>query len=108
MPSILDVCQPRADLLSGSFNPETFKASLRQVLKDYQTGRISNPIYSDPTVFFTEATFPTAGLREVAQAVFGRLSGDCSFPVVQRLETAFGGGKTHTFIAITHLAKRGS
>jgi hypothetical protein len=107
IPSILDACQPRADLLSGSFNPEIFKASLRQVLSDYTNGRISNPIYSDPNVFFTEATFPTAGLREVVQGVFGRLSGDASFPVVQRLETAFGGGKTHTLIAIAHLAKQG-
>lgn len=107
IPSILEGCEPRADLLTGSFNPETFKASLRQVLTDYANGTVSNPIYSDPNVFFTEATFPTDGLREVVRSAFGRLSGDKGFAVAQRLETAFGGGKTHTLIALAHLAKRG-
>jgi len=39
--------------------------------------------------------------------VFTRLSGDPSAPAIHRLETAFGGGKTHALIALTHLAYRG-
>lgn len=38
--------------------------------------------------------------------VFGRLAGDNSAPATHRLETAFGGGKTHTLIALTHLGFR--
>jgi predicted AAA+ superfamily ATPase len=40
--------------------------------------------------------------------VFGRISGDMSVPAVHRLETAFGGGKTHTLIACTHIAQQGT
>ncbi|MFU1632989.1 DUF499 domain-containing protein [Aeromonas veronii] len=105
--SILQSCRPRKDIIAGTFNPEIFTANLRQILNDYAKNTQSSPIYSDPEVFFREATFPTAGMLEVVKTVFGRLSGDNSFPVVRRLETAFGGGKTHTLIALTHLAKRG-
>ncbi|HCG7747321.1 TPA: ATP-binding protein [Vibrio parahaemolyticus] len=106
--SIIQHCQPRKDIIAGTFNPEIFTANLRQILNDYAKGTVSSPIYSDPEVFFREATFPTAGMLEVVKTVFGRLSGDNSFPVVRRLETAFGGGKTHTLIALTHLAKCGN
>ncbi len=40
MQSIRDTCQPRADLLQGSFNPEIFTASLSQVVDAYR-GRAS-------------------------------------------------------------------
>ena len=36
MKSILETCQPRKDLISGSFNPEVFTASLRQVIGHYR------------------------------------------------------------------------
>jgi hypothetical protein len=39
--------------------------------------------------------------------VLGRLTGDSSAPAIYRLETAFGGGKTHTLIALTHVGFRG-
>lgn len=50
---------------------------------------------------------PTANLRQLLTGVFGRLSGDAAHPAIHRLETAFGGGKTHALIACTHIAKRG-
>ena len=43
----------------------------------------------------------------VISEVFSRLSGDNTAPAIHRLETAFGGGKTHTLIACTHLAYKG-
>src|SRR4051794_19924710 len=46
-------------------------------------------------------------MRQVLYKVFGRLAGDASLAATLRLETAFGGGKTHTLIACTHLAKHG-
>ncbi|HXH14442.1 MAG TPA: hypothetical protein VNP04_32340 [Alphaproteobacteria bacterium] len=39
--------------------------------------------------------------------VFSCLAGELSPPALHRLETAFGGGKTHTRIALTHLGFRG-
>lgn len=109
MSSILDSCTPRADLLAGAFNPEVFTASLKQVTDHYRgVENAVGSIYTDPRAFFREATFPTDGLKSVLQEVFGRIAGDASFPAIHRLETAFGGGKTHTLIACSHLAHCGS
>jgi hypothetical protein len=108
--SILDTCTPRKDLLAGTFNPEIFTANLMQVIGHYrgETGVVEN-IYTDPLAFFGEGTYPTEGMRLMLRNIFGRLKGtDASFPAIQRSETAFGGGKTHTLIAATHLAYRGT
>jgi len=108
--SILDACTPRKDLLAGTFNPEIFTANLMQVIGHYrgETDVIEN-VYTDPVAFFGEGTYPTEGMRQVLRNIFGRLKGsDASYPAIQRLETAFGGGKTHTLIGATHLAYRGT
>lgn len=107
MKSILDTCKPRPDILQGTFNPEIFTASLGQVLEAYHRDQNPSTIYTDPQIFFREATYPTQGLKSAVLSAFGRISGDGSFPAIQRLETAFGGGKTHSLIAMTHLAKQG-
>lgn len=109
MKSILDTCTPRPDLLKGTFNPEIFTASLSQVVDHYRgrSGAVSN-LYSDGEAFFTEATFPTDGLRMVLSEVMARLNGDSSVPAIHRPESAFGGGKTHLLIALTHLGFRGN
>lgn len=65
-------------------------------------------LYTDAARFFSEATYPTDGMRSVIGDVFARIAGDNSAPAIHRLETAFGGGKTHTLIACTHLAWRGT
>lgn len=108
--SILDTCTPRKDLLAGTFNPKIFTANLMQVIGHYrgETDVVEN-IYTDPAAFFGEGTYPTEGMRQVLRNIFGRLKGtDASYPAIQRLETAFGGGKTHTLVAATHLAYRGT
>ncbi len=109
MNPVTTTCQPRSDILAGTFNPEIFTASLGQVLNFYRgkSGGINN-LYTDAIQFFTEATFPTQGLQTVLTEVFGRLGGDNTLPAIHRLETAFGGGKTHTLIALTHLGFKGS
>lgn len=109
MKSILDTCKPREDIISGSFNPEIFTANLSDVIGYYQEGgaRIDN-IYTDAALFFSQGTYPTESLRRLLTGVFGRLSGDPAHPAIQRLETAFGGGKTHALIACTHIAERGT
>lgn len=109
MASMLELCKPRPEILAGTFNPEVFTAALSPII-DFYRGNNSTAvdnIYTDATLFFREATYPTQGLCTVLAEVFGRLAGDMAVPAIHRLETAFGGGKTHTLIACTHIACKG-
>ena len=106
---ILSACTPREDLLKGTFNPEIFTASLGAVMKFYRGERSGiHSIYADADAFFREATYPSNGIKSVLADVFGRLAGDNSVPAIHRLETGFGGGKTHTLIACAHIGFKGS
>ncbi|MBX6354180.1 MAG: ATP-binding protein [Thermoflavifilum sp.] len=108
MLNIRDACTPRREIIQGTLNLEVFTASLRPVLDFYQTGeRRLDDVYLDATRFFREATYPTRGLLTVLRQTFQRLRGDMTVPAIQRLETGFGGGKTHTLIACTHVAYQG-
>jgi predicted AAA+ superfamily ATPase len=74
---ILEICRLHADLLSGTFNPEIFTASLSQVLDFYRGKKtVIHNLYTDAEQFLTQATYPTDGLRRVLYEVFGRLVGD--------------------------------
>ena len=102
MRPIFDTCRPRPEVLAGDLTEDTFAARLRDVVE----GK-ADAAYQDPAVFFRN-TFPTEGLRTVTREVLGRLSGQepANSPFV-RLETSFGGGKTHNLIALYHLANGG-
>ena len=106
--SVLETCVPCESIVKGTFNPEIFTAALSPVVKYYQ-GKDSNidSIYTDAELFFKQGTYLTDGMKTVLRNVFSRLYGDQGVPSVQRLETAFGGGKTHTLIACTHIANKG-
>jgi len=107
--SVLETCQPRPELLAGTFNPEIFTASLSPIIEYYRSGRTAvDSIYTNAELFFQEATYPTQGLRQILTEIFSRINGDMTVPAIHRLETAFGGGKTHTLIACTHLAFQGT
>ena len=109
MKSILDLCKPRADILGGSFNPEIFTANLNEVIEFYQDQDVDiETVYTDADQFFGQATYPTTNLVQLLNNVFGRLSGDNARSAIQRLETAFGGGKTHALIACAHIAYLGT
>jgi len=108
MQKITDTCQPREDILTGTFNPEIFTASLAEVIRFYQENRQGlHPVYTDARQFFIQGTYATDGFKMVLNEVFARLSGDNTAPAIHRLETAFGGGKTHTLIACTHIGYKG-
>lgn len=111
MRDVLSTCQPRPEILAGTFNPEIFTASLSRVLGDYRKGEAregASSLYSDPVAFFRDATHPTQGLCSILDNALARLTnGDLSRPAMQRLDTAFGGGKTHTLIALAHAAMQG-
>ncbi len=109
MKSILTACQPRSDILQGTFNPEIFTASLSEVIDFYRgESQAIHAIYTDAKQFFTEGTYPTDGLKMVLAEVFARIDGDGTAPAIHRLETAFGGGKTHTLIACAHIGFKGN
>lgn len=89
---------PHEDVLRGTFQQAEFAADLSRV----HAGRAS-PEYQDPTRFF-QRTFITEGMRLLLDSVARRLAGTGGEPVIQ-LQTAFGGGKTHTMLAVYHLAR---
>lgn len=104
---VLKACQPRKDLLSGSINLEIFTASLSQVANHYKGQGTGHPIYTNAVTFFSEGTHFTEEMKVVLRDVIFRLGGDTTASALKRLETGFGGGKTHTLIACLHLAKKG-
>lgn len=72
--SILSACEPLQDIITGSFNPEIFTASLSEVMLHYRERSAGvHSIYTDAFQFFSEATYPTDGLKMVLAEVFGRL-----------------------------------
>ena len=95
-------CQPRADVLGGELTDAHFAAQLDRIVRAPE----EYPAYGDSRAFF-DLTYPTQGLRELLRRTFGRLSGS-KVPGAEhgliRLETSFGGGKTHGLIAAYHLA----
>ncbi|MXX35323.1 MAG: ATP-binding protein [Gemmatimonadetes bacterium] len=102
MKPIFETCTPRPEVLAGDLTEDTFAARLRDVIDG-----TADAAYQDPGNFFRN-TFPTDGLRTLAREVLGRLSGKepGNSPFI-RLETSFGGGKTHNLIALYHLATGG-
>ncbi len=99
MQSIFDLCTPRDEVLKGELREDIFAARLKDVVDG-----VADPIYSDPVIFF-ENTYPTEGLKTLLIDSLGRLIGDAAGKnAIIRLETAFGGGKTHSLIALYHVA----
>jgi predicted AAA+ superfamily ATPase len=91
-----EVVTPHPDVASGRYQQAEFAADLWQV---YQ-GEGSDE-YKHPTEFFRR-TFLTEGLRRLLTQGVLRLSGQGGDPVVE-LQTNFGGGKTHSMLALYHL-----
>jgi hypothetical protein len=75
--SVLDTCEPRPEILAGTFNPEVFTASLGPITGHYRDGSgVIDSIYTNAELFFREVTYPTQGLRQTLAEVFGRIAGD--------------------------------
>ena len=97
--SVFDLCRPRADVLAGTVAEADFAADLAQVVKGE-----ASPEYTDPVRFFAN-TYPTEGLRRLLANVSRRLSGaGGEAAAIFRLDTSYGGGKTHGLIALVHAA----
>ncbi len=92
-----EVVTPHRDVASGRYQQAEFAADLHQVWR----GEAADE-YGDPSEFFRR-TFLTEGLRDLLVNAVRRLRGEGGDPVVE-LQTNFGGGKTHSLIALYHLA----
>lgn len=90
------VIQPHDDVARGRFALAEFAADLHQVAKGEGADEYSNP------VAFFQRTFLTAGLHQLLSDAVQRLTVGGGSPVVD-LQTSFGGGKTHSMIALYHL-----
>jgi len=91
-----EIVTPHPDVSSGRFQQAEFAANLAQVYKNQ-----GHSEYLDPKDFFAR-TYPTEGIRHLLTKALLRLTGKNGDPVVE-LQTSFGGGKTHSMIALYHL-----
>ncbi|MEZ5991480.1 MAG: DUF499 domain-containing protein [Planctomycetota bacterium] len=98
MKSVFDLCKPREDVVLGRIKDEELAANLGAVIGGTSTAKE----YTDPVRFF-ELTHPTRGLRSLLENICRRLSGKGGEKnSVIRLDTQYGGGKTHSLIALYH------
>lgn len=98
--NIFTACVPREDIQNGTFSEANFAARLGSVI----SGNGPDD-YVIASRFFAN-THPTTGLRSLVSEVLRRLGGDGDAPSIFRLDTSFGGGKTHGLIALVHAARR--
>ena len=91
-----EVVTPHADVASGRYQQAEFAADLWQV----HLGEGSDE-YLKPVEFFRR-TFLTESLKRLLVGGVQRLAGKGGDPVIQ-LQTNFGGGKTHSMLALYHL-----
>ena len=94
-----EIAVPHRDVLEGTFQQSEFAADITAV----HSGKAPKE-YQDAVAFY-DRTYITEGMRLLLTQVTQRLGGKGGDPVIQ-LQTAFGGGKTHTMLAVYHLATR--
>jgi hypothetical protein len=94
----IEVALPHPDVIANRFKEAEFAADLFAVDAGY-----AGEGYATPSAFYG-ITFLTEGLKRVLTSAAQRLSDAGGDPVIG-LQTAFGGGKTHTMLAIFHLVK---
>jgi hypothetical protein len=91
-----EIVTPHPDVASGRYQQAEFAADLWQVY----LGEGSDE-YKEPIEFYRR-TFITEGLQKLLANALQRLAGNGGDPVVE-LQTNFGGGKTHSMLALWHL-----
>jgi len=90
------VVRPHPDVSSGNYLNAEFVADLSQVIANTASHE-----YQDPVEFFRR-TYLTDGLLDLLVTGVKRLTSQGGEPVIQ-LKTSFGGGKTHSMLALYHL-----
>ena len=93
-----DLIRPHEEIMRGSFASAEFAADLHTVA----IGENPNREYTDPVAFF-QRTYLTDGLTDLLGRALRRISGQAGASPVVNLQTNFGGGKTHSMLALYHL-----
>src|ERR1700752_1436180 len=91
-----EVVTPHKELASGRYQQAEFAADLWQVHLGEGTDEYKNPVE------FFRRTYLTESLKGMLVGAVRRVAGKGGDPVVQ-LQTNFGGGKTHSMLALYHL-----
>lgn len=99
MKSWVDVVRPHDDILRGDLEMAVFAADLGSVVR--REGGVRD-VYAEAVPFF-RSTYLTSSMAALLGDVLGALSGEGGDRVLQ-LRTPFGGGKTHSLLALYHLA----
>ena len=94
-----EISVPHADVLKGTFQQSEFAADITAVREGRSTAE-----YQDAVAFF-QRTFITEGMGRLLTQVAQRLNGKGGEPEIP-LQNEIGGGKTHTMLAVFHLASR--
>ncbi len=94
------VLKPRDEVATGNFQSSEFAADLYKAARNPAA---TSGEYSDPAQFFAR-TYLTEGLRNLIGRAVKRLAGDANASPVVNLQTNFGGGKSHSMLALWHLA----
>lgn len=98
IPAWRDLVRPHEEIMRGSFASAEFAADLHTVA----IGENPNREYADPVAFF-QRTYLTEGLTDLLGRALRRISGQAGASPVVNLQTNFGGGKTHSMLALFHL-----
>ena len=93
-----DIIEPHPDVAQGRYKNAEFAADLAQVARGEGAYE-----YRDPVEFFGR-TYVTEGMKGLLTQALRRVGGMDGEPVIQ-LKTAFGGGKTHSMLALYHLLR---
>ena len=93
-----EIVTPHPDIATGRYHQAEFAANLGEVI----AGK-ADAEYQDPIEFFAR-TYLTAGMRRLLATAVKQVASKDGEPIVQ-LKTAFGGGKTHTMLALYHLLR---
>ena len=102
LPPWWHTAMPHRDIREGRLDPKVFAVDLAQVVEGEAV-----PEYKDPDTFFRR-TFLTRGLQSTLRGVLRRLAGRDDGVSITQMATVFGGGKTHTLLALYHMVAHGA
>ena len=91
-----EIVTPHPDIATGRYHQAEFAADLGEVIAGNADAE-----YQDPIEFFAR-TYLTEGIQRLLATAVKQVTGKDGEPIVQ-LKTAFGGGKTHSMLALYHL-----
>jgi hypothetical protein len=92
------IAVPHKDILEGRLTMDIFAADLWEAY--HNRGPVE---YKDASTFF-QKTYITQGLDYLLGIIQNRINGKGGDPIIQ-IQTPFGGGKTHSLIALMHKAR---